>query len=137
MKSRQKNKKKVLIVDDEKDICDILSLHFNLKKWESVQAYNGKEALEILKKNKSDLIILDVLMPEMDGFELLKILKYSDSYASIPVIMLTAKGEPKDLDKGISLGVEFYLPKPFRIDNLMKFVDIILEDKEFSKGLES
>ncbi len=129
MKSPKKNRKKVLIVDDEKDLCDILSLHFDMREWETIQAHNGKDALEVLKKNKPDLIILDVLMPKMDGFELLKAIKSSDSYASIPVIMLTAKGEPENLDKGISLGAEFYLPKPFQIDNLFNFIDLTLADK--------
>jgi len=128
-KARKKRarKKKILIVDDEKDMCELLSMNLSAKGYATEMAYDGKEALKAVNKNEPDLIILDVKMPRMNGFQVLKKLKSSPSYARIPIIMLTVKKEPPYLDKGLTLGAEFYLDKPFRFDNLMNFVGLILK----------
>ena len=124
------NRKKILIVDDEPEICELISQHLKRKGIDTKKAYDGKKALQIVKKTKPDLIILDVLMPKMDGFELLQYLKSKPSYSQIPVIMLTVKSGPDDLDKGISLGTDFYLPKPFKLENLTQFIEAIIKDRD-------
>lgn len=120
-------KKKILIVDDEKNMCELLSMNLSTKGYATEKAYDGEEALKAIKKNRPDLIILDVKMPRMDGLQLLKKLKSSPSYARIPIIMLTVKKDPPHLNKGITLGAEFYLDKPFRFDNLMDFIELIFK----------
>lgn len=119
-------KKKILVVDDEPEVCSLLCDFLNMRGFEVGVAYNGQEALDRVAKAKPDLITLDVIMPVMDGFELLRYLKSRNDYSGIPVIMLTAKKAPKDLDRGISLKADFYLPKPFTFDNLMDFINLVL-----------
>jgi len=121
-------KKKILIVDDEIDACDAISSYLKRKGFATKVAHNGREALQILQKIKPHLIILDVVMPIMDGFEFLQYLKAHTQYCKIPVIMLTVKSGPKQVEKGISLETDFYLPKPFTFNNLMNFINIILKE---------
>lgn len=119
-------KKNILIVDDDKDVCEAIEQFLKKRGFIACKACDGKEASVALKKQKPDLIILDVLMPVMDGFEFLQFLKSNVRYSRIPVIMLTVKSDPKHLEKGISLHADFYLPKPFKFDNLMDFINIVL-----------
>ena len=121
----------ILIVEDNKSLRDYMSLilqpHFNILK-----AENGRVALNILEgKHKPDLILSDVMMPIMDGFQLLSALKSSDTYCSIPVVMLTARAELQDKLKALRIGVDDYLVKPFeeeelfaRIENLLRHVHV-------------
>ncbi len=107
-----KVKKKILVVDDEKDIVDILK--YNLEKeheFEVLAAYNGKEALELVENNP-DLILLDIMMPELNGFEVCKQLKQNPASAKIPVIFLTAKENEIDEILGLELGADDYIHKP-------------------------
>lgn len=107
-----KVKKKILVVDDEKDIVDILK--YNLEKeheFEVLTAYNGKEALELVE-NHPDLILLDIMMPELNGFEVCKQLKQNPVNAKIPVIFLTAKENEIDEILGLELGADDYIHKP-------------------------
>ncbi len=107
-----KVKKKILVVDDEKDIVDILK--YNLEKeheFEVLTAYNGKEALELVE-NHPDLILLDIMMPELNGFEVCKQLKQNPATAKIPVIFLTAKENEIDEILGLELGADDYIHKP-------------------------
>jgi len=120
------DKKRILIVDDEADVCTMLADYFTKKGFIADVAYNGKDALAAVQSERPDLIILDVVMPEIDGFKVLETLKSDPVYYQIPIIMLTRKSGPKSMDRGISLNAEFYLPKPCTTDNLMDFVNMIL-----------
>lgn len=120
--------KAILLVDDEIEVCQVIRDYLEKKTFKVYEAHNGAEALEFLKKIKPSLIVLDVLMPVMDGFELLEELKNCPAYAGIPVIMLTVRSDPQHLGKGISLQADFYLPKPFKLDNLMNFINLIVKD---------
>jgi two-component system alkaline phosphatase synthesis response regulator PhoP len=107
-----KLKKKILVVDDEKDIVDILK--YNLEKeheFDVFTAYNGKEALSLVENNP-DLILLDIMMPELNGFEVCKQLKQNPATAKIPVIFLTAKENEIDEILGLELGADDYIHKP-------------------------
>lgn len=107
-----KVKKKILVVDDEKDIVDILK--YNLEKeheFDVLTAYNGKEALALVE-NHPDLILLDIMMPELNGFEVCKQLKQNPATAKIPVIFLTAKENEIDEILGLELGADDYIHKP-------------------------
>jgi DNA-binding response OmpR family regulator len=126
---KKRLQKKVLIVDDEVETCKFISAYFSRHKDCKVyEAYDGAQAFDAIQKIMPDLIILDVIMPAMDGFQLLQKLKEDPRYSQIPVIILTVKSKPEDLGKGIALKADFYLPKPFSLDNLMSFAELILEN---------
>ena len=121
-------KNKILVVDDEPEIRRIIVEHFAPRRYDVREAANGARAIESIKNTLPDLIILDILMPVMDGFEFLEKIRKNSVYSDIPVIVLTAKSDPPNLAKGISLDASFYLPKPFKLSNLTKFVNLILKD---------
>lgn len=118
--------KKILIVDDDPDVRDTIRAYLDEKGFIIEEACDGQEALKTLKKERPDLIILDILMPVMDGFELLKLLKTHARYSKIPVIVLSVKSDPVHIDKGVNLEADIYLPKPFTFVNLMNFINLLL-----------
>lgn len=111
------NKKKVLLVDDEVDFVKMVKMRLEANDYEVLTAYNGKEFLEKVKKVKPDMILLDILMPEMDGYTALKELKQLKEAKDIPVIILTAKGKMKDLFQ--IENIADYIVKPFDDDELL------------------
>lgn len=119
--------KKVLIVDDDLEIQDLLKFTFQKAGYDIYQAYDGKEALQKVKLVMPDIVILDVMMPEMNGFEVMECLRNDPETCLIPVIMLTSLGQTKDKLTGIRLGADEYLVKPvepyeliFRAESLIK-----------------
>ncbi|HCA42922.1 MAG TPA: DNA-binding response regulator [Bacteroidetes bacterium] len=118
---------KVLVVDDEKDIVDLLK--YNLEKeneFEVITAYNGKEALDILQSEKPALILLDIMMPELNGFEVCKRLKTEPATMKIPVIFLTAKENEIDEIVGLELGADDYIQKPISPRKVMARIKSVL-----------
>lgn len=124
--------KKVLIVDDEKNIVDILK--FNLKKegFETIEAYDGEQGLDMALNQNPDLVLLDVMLPKMDGFEVCRKVRQS---SSVPILMLTAKEEEVDKVLGLELGADDYITKPFSPRELMARVKANL--RRHSSGGES
>ncbi len=106
-------KAKILAVDDEKDILDLVSYNLRKEGFEVETSLNGEEALRQVKKHHVDLIILDLMLPGIQGMEFCKMLKKSDKTAGIPVIMLTAKGDEMDKVLGLEVGADDYITKPF------------------------
>lgn len=106
-------KRKVLIVDDEVNIVKLIKLTLGGEKYEILEAFNGEEALEKVNEFMPDIVVLDLMMPKMDGYEVCKRLKENALTRNIPVIMLTAKGSLNDKLKGLKVGAEDYLIKPF------------------------
>ena len=115
-------KKTVLLVDDEKDLVDILTLRFQADGYEVIQALDGKEGLEKAKSEKPDMIILDVMMPKLNGYQVCKELKQDAKYKHIPIIMLTAKAQESDKFWGMETGADDYVTKPFDFGNLLETV---------------
>lgn len=115
-------KKKILVVDDEKNILRLLQVTLQQKGYTVITASNGHEALYKLKTQVPDLVILDVMMPHVDGFEVLRAMKEDACMSIIPVIMLTAKAQDEDVFKGWQSGVDCYLTKPFNPTELLTFV---------------
>jgi len=105
--------KKILAVDDEKHIVRLVQVNLERAGYQVVTAYDGVEALKKVEEEQPDLIVLDVMMPQMDGFETLKHLKANPETREIPVIMLTAKAQDADVFRGWQSGVDCYLTKPF------------------------
>ncbi|MBL7072736.1 MAG: response regulator [Candidatus Omnitrophica bacterium] len=104
---------RILVIDDEPDLVKAIKIRLNQVGFEVVVAYNGEEGAIKAKEEKPDLILLDVLMPEMDGFQTIKKLKKDLSTKSIPVIMLTAKSQLDDVIEATDLGAADYVVKPF------------------------
>ena len=112
-------KKKILLAEDEPHIARLVVFKLEREGYEVIWAKDGGEALESIKKDIPDLVLLDVMMPVMDGFDVLKKIKEDERLWKIPVIMLTAKGQIKDVEKGFDLGSDDYVVKPFRPDELV------------------
>ncbi len=124
-------KKTILVVDDEKDIVDLLSYNLSKEGFIVITARNGKEALEKARQNP-DLIILDVMMPEMNGLQVVQELKKDKKMASIPVLMLTAKGSETDEIVGLEVGADDYIVKPVKIGKIVARVHAALRRQEKS-----
>jgi two-component system alkaline phosphatase synthesis response regulator PhoP len=126
--------KKILAVDDERHIVRLVEVNLQRAGYEVVTAYDGREALEKVKSENPDLVVLDVMMPYMDGFEVLKHLKAEPETAEIPVIMLTAKAQDADVFRGWQSGVDCYLTKPFNPMELLTFVKRIFDSTSNTSG---
>ncbi len=100
----------VLIVDDEKDIVNALEIYLSPENYEIMKAYTGEEAVQCVKNNKVDLILMDVMMPVMDGIEATKVIR---EFSNVPIILLTAKSEEADKILGLDIGADDYITKPF------------------------
>lgn len=127
------NEKYILIVDDEQDIVSVLELRLKSAGYAVMAASNGKVALQKIKEQLPDLIITDVLMPEMDGFVFYKELKKNKLTADIPVVILTARGKMEDTFE--SVGADAFLAKPFDAKNLMEKVERLIVQKEAAHTL--
>ena len=115
--------KTILVVDDEPRIIEAVSMNLELEGYQVASASNGYEALQKITKQLPDLVILDIMMPEMDGFETLRQIR---EVSSVPVVMLTVKGEEIDKLKGLELGADDYITKPFNAKELILRVKAIL-----------
>lgn len=123
-------KKKVLLVDDEIDFVEVLSTRLEANDFEVLPAYDGEEALEKVKEAKPDIIILDIMMPKINGFDVCRKLKLDQNYKDIPIIMLTAKFQTSDIKFGTAMGADAYITKPFEPQILLdKMHKLLQEDK--------
>ncbi|MBI2167839.1 MAG: response regulator transcription factor [Candidatus Omnitrophica bacterium] len=120
-------KQKILIVEDEKDISNLVQLHLQKAGFETLTARDGQEAFRKIQSSKPDLIVLDLMLPEMDGKELTKLLKAREDTKEIPIVMLTAKTEEVDRIVGFELGADDYIPKPFSPRELVLRVKVVLK----------
>lgn len=116
---------KILLVDDEEDILDFLELILEEQGYSVVKANSGREALAAAQMHRPELILLDIMMPEMDGWEVLKLLKADEEVSDIPVAMLTARTEMKDKIQGLQEGAVDYICKPFATKELLEKLQII------------
>jgi phosphate regulon transcriptional regulator PhoB len=131
--------KKILVVDDEKDIVELIE--YNLKKegFSVIQAYDGESAVALAKKQKPDLLILDLMLPRMNGIDVCKAIRGNPATADLPIIMLTAKADELDKVLGLEIGADDYITKPFSVKELVARVRSILrrmQDVEKKTGNE-
>ncbi len=119
-------KKKILVVDDEKTIVELVRIRLEKYGYKVQTALSGKEALNVVQKEKPDLVILDIMMPEMDGYEVLKKLR-GDLKLDMPVMLLTAKCADNDVWESWQSGVEYYVTKPFTAHTLLRGVQLCLK----------
>jgi len=123
------NPKKILVVDDTPDIVQFLVVRLRSEGFDTLTAYNGFDALEITRKEKPDLIILDVMMPQLNGFQVCRKIKQDTELVHIPVIFLTAKDQPSDRFWGEEVGSSAYLTKPLDPREVAQKVHEILGTK--------
>ncbi len=122
--------KKILIVEDEQDILQLVKLYLEKEGFRTTTAVNGAEALKKVKEDKPDLIVLDLMLPELDGLEVCKRLRSVPETAMLPIIMLTAKAEESDTIIGLELGADDYVAKPFSPKALVARIKALLRRLE-------
>jgi len=129
-------KAKVLVVDDEKDIIELVSYNLEKEGFKVISATASEKALELISSEEPEIIILDLMLPGIDGLDVYRELKRRDQTSSIPIIMLTAKGEESDIVIGLELGADDYMTKPFSPRVLVARVKAILRRIESKKEEE-
>jgi DNA-binding response OmpR family regulator len=120
------NPKKILVVDDEVDLVETVRFPLEMEGFNVLVSYNGEDALSQARKEKPDLIILDLMLPKLDGYKVCRLLKFDERYKHIPILMLTAKTQEKDKVLGKETGADEYITKPFEMDYLMEKVKAYL-----------
>lgn len=125
--SMPRDSKRILVVDDEPRMIDFIRMNLDLEGFQVIEARNGIDALEVIRTQLPDLVVLDIMMPQLDGFETLRMLR---EFSNIPVIMLTAKGEEDDKVRGLELGADDYITKPFSPRELAVRVKAVLRRAE-------
>jgi two-component system alkaline phosphatase synthesis response regulator PhoP len=116
------NKKRILIVDDERDIVETIQFMLESEGFECLLAYDGEDALLKARTENPDLILLDIMLPKINGYQVCRLLKFDEKYKDIPIIMLTAKAQDTDKLMGKETGADEYVCKPFVMDELVKMI---------------
>lgn len=119
---------KILIVDDEPNIIMSLEYLLRRKNFEVFIARNGSEALESIQRDLPHLILLDIMMPDVDGYQICEFVKTSETYKYMKVIFLSAKSKKSDIEKGLSLGADMYILKPFSNKDLLQNITNVLKN---------
>ena len=119
--------KKLLLVDDEKDLVDAVVLRLEANGYEVSVAYDGQQGLDKARKEKPDLIILDLMLPKMDGYKVCALLKADTRYNNIPIIMFTARAQESDMMTGEEVGAEAYITKPFDSQVLLDKIKALIK----------
>src|SRR3954469_2990286 len=122
-------RKRILVVDDERDLCELIGMNLQRNGYEVLAAHDGPTGLDMARKQKPDMMILDVMMPGLSGRDVTMALRSDPDTASIPILMLTAKTEETDIIVGLSMGADDYVTKPFSMKVLMARVSAVLRRK--------
>lgn len=131
-----RDKKTILVVDDEKNIRDLLVFNLQNEGYNTIEAGDGLQAVDIALKESPDLILLDVMLPKLDGKSVCKKLRYSLNMSSIPILMISAKDTETDKIVGLEIGADDYITKPFQIREVIARVKANLRKSELNTGLE-
>jgi DNA-binding response OmpR family regulator len=121
----------ILTADDDPQLLRLVSRNLELEDYEVVTASNGQQALEMIEAQTPDLVLLDVMMPKMDGFTVCQRVR---AFSAVPIILITARGQDQDKVRGLDLGADDYLTKPFSVDELLARVRAVLRRAQFSAG---
>lgn len=126
---------KILVVDDEPSIVRLMEFILARQGHEMLVAVNGEEALEKVHAHQPDLVLLDIMMPRIDGYEVARTLRADPATAGLPIIMLSAKAQEEDIQKGIDVGVNEYITKPFSPEQLVHIVTEYLHRLQSTDGI--
>jgi DNA-binding response OmpR family regulator len=127
---KKADKVKILVVDDEPSIVQTLQDRLEMNEYTVVTACNGREGLKKAQQEKPDVILLDVIMPIMDGHEMLEILRKQPGCEGISVIMLTARSQTHDIARANACGIDDYIVKPFDLSELLEKIETVLESRK-------
>lgn len=119
--------KKILLVDDEVSLVAMIKKRLEANNYDVITAYDGLEAMDKVKKEKPDLIVLDLMLPRMDGYRVCGLLKKDSQYLSIPIIMFTARAQEIDIKMGKEMGCDAYIIKPFDSKTLLDKIEELLK----------
>jgi two-component system phosphate regulon response regulator PhoB len=123
-------KRKIIVIEDERDMADLIAMRLQREHYDVDVAYTGTSGIERVRSGGADLLLLDIMLPGMSGTDVLKALRQDPKYASLPVILLTAKGEEGDIIAGLHLGADDYVTKPFSMSVLTARVAAVLRRSE-------
>ena len=119
MTEKKSDKKKILVVEDEKDMAYAVTLQLEAKGYEVIAASDGKEGLDKARTQNPDLILLDLMLPKIDGYKVCRMLKFDSKYKNIPIIIFTARAQDSDKKTGKEVGADAYMTKPFEPSALL------------------
>lgn len=120
-------KRRILIVDDEQDLVAMVKMRLEALGYDTLEAYDGQDALDKARKENPDLIILDLMLPKMDGYKVCRMLKFDEKYKKIPIIMFTARIQDSDKGLGAEVGADAYITKPFEPQALLTKIEELLK----------
>lgn len=120
------DKKRILIVDDEVDLVETVKFRLEANNFEVMGAYDGQEGLDKARKEKPDLIILDLMLPKLDGYKVCRMLKFDEKYKNIPIILFTARAQESDQKMGMEVGADAYITKPFEPQTLIDTINKLI-----------
>lgn len=132
----EKDKKTILVVDDEKNIMDLLVFHLQKEGYNTLEAYDGITAVDMALKEKPDLILLDVMIPKLDGISVCKKIRYALNISNIPILMISARDTESDKIVGLEMGADDYITKPFQIREVMARIKANLRKAELNSNME-
>jgi DNA-binding response OmpR family regulator len=124
-------KKKILVVEDEAELTGAIQIRLEQAGYEVLIAYDGQEALEKARTENPDLIVLDLMLPKIDGYKVCRMLKFDEKYKKIPVVMLTARAQEKDENLGYEVGADAFITKPFKYQVLLAKITELLGESVF------
>ena len=130
-------KPRILIVEDHPIIAELVETRLRIEGMEPIKCPGGREALEILGSQPLDAVILDIMMPDVDGYEVLRQIRARPATRDLPVIFLTAKSTPADIEKGLAMGANYYITKPFSGLDLVRKVRVCLEEHKVAAAGEA
>lgn len=112
--------KKILLVDDERDLLEIVKMRLEASGYKVLTALDGQEGFDMAKREKPDLVILDLMLPKIDGYKVCRMLKFDEKYKKIPIILFTARAQEADKKLGEEVGADAYITKPFEPEVLLE-----------------
>ncbi len=124
------DRKRILVVDDEIYIVHILEFSLTMEGYSVLTASDGEEALRMIEREDPDLVVLDIMMPKLDGYEICRRIRQSKRTSTLPVILLSAKGRPVDRETGLAAGADDYIAKPFSPRKLLEKIRELLDRQE-------
>jgi DNA-binding response OmpR family regulator len=127
---KKADKTKILVVDDEPNIVQTLQDRLEMNEYQVITAGNGREGLEKVEQEKPDVILLDVIMPIMDGHEMLEMLRKQPGGRDVSVIMLTARSQTQDIARANACGIDDYIVKPFDLSELLEKIESVVEHRK-------
>lgn len=120
-------KKKILIVEDERQLVEMVKMRLEASGYEVIAAYDGQEGLDLARRQRPDLIILDLMLPKMDGYKVCGLLKKDSRYVKIPILMFTARAQEEDVKLGKEMGADAYITKPFEPQVLLSKIQELVK----------